>query len=399
MARAVGIVMDLKPSDPFEVLLRDVVEVLVAQTTGAMMQNAFRVLAFRFPVDYMDKPIARLFPNPDDYFASIGLDSTIGAPFSIPTSESSLKDDVPYIIHARYHRLAGHLVLLASLPTDGVENASRAAKFKNHVFEELRDLAIKSSTNHVDSLFLPHPIYAWVVREIEELNAKKEAALEGGGSHEEKRITFQIQHLEGLLTNDNLKYGWKLFCCEQVMSKPLAGLKEVVEKLEKQDENLQEVYRILAYELPAEFMSQPIADLLPHASLLGLPLDMDKPLHKIDKDYNLAKKDERELFNLLAMYHRIGRVIILHASLARSEENAAMAARLKEDGIYPLLQECAFMISLGACIGIPVPIVQWVEKDLEQLKTNLSEMDAGGEQLLDVIEDRENMIYHTIDYL
>lgn len=183
-----------------------------------------------------------------------------------------MNDDVPYIIHARYHRLAGHLVLLASLPTDGVENASRAAqcmtkstahvhfllKFilvvtilnqiliffsvKNHVLEELCHLAIKSSTNHVDSLFLPHPIYVWVVREIEELHAKKQAALGGGGSHQGKRIKFQIQHLEGFLTNGNLKYGWKLFCCKQVMSKSLEGLEEVVEKLEQQDENLKEVY-------------------------------------------------------------------------------------------------------------------------------------------------------------
>lgn len=79
MARAVGIV-NLKPSDSFEVLLQDVVKVLVDRTTGAVMQKAFRVLASPLPVDYMDKPIARLFPHPDGYFASIGLDSTIGSP-------------------------------------------------------------------------------------------------------------------------------------------------------------------------------------------------------------------------------------------------------------------------------------------------------------------------------
>lgn len=406
MARAVGIV-NLELSDPSEVLLQDVVKVLVDRTTGVVMQKAFRILASPLPVDYMDKPIARLFPNPDDYFASIGLDSTIGSPFTIPWSESSLNDDVPYIIHARYHRLAGHLVLLASLPTDGVENASRAAQFKNHVLEELCHLAIKSSTNHVDSLFLPHPIYVWVVREIEELHAKKQAAFGGGGSHQEKRIKFQIQHLEGLLTNGNLKYGWKLFCCKQVMSKSLEGLEEVVEKLEQQDENLKEVYRILAHELPAEFMSQPIGDLLPHTILLGLPLDMDKPFFKkMDSDvnkYNLAKNDERELFELLATYHQIARLIILHASLARSEDNTKIAATLKERGIYPLLQECALMYSFkaGACMGIPEPIVKWVENDVEQLKKNLSKMDASGDQLKQrqcVIEERENIIYRTIDY-
>ncbi|XP_048536482.1 uncharacterized protein LOC125515101 [Triticum urartu] len=227
MARAVGI-LNLELSDSFEVLLQDVVKVLVDRTTCVVMQKAFCVLASPLPVDYMDKPIARLFPNPDDYFASIGLDSTIGLPFSIPTSMSSLNDDVPYNIHAWYHRLAGHLVLLASLPTDGVENASRAGKFKNHVFKELCDLAIESSTNHVDSIFLPHPIYAWVTQEIEDLNAKKEV---GSGTHEEKRfitnrIITQIKHLHGLLTNDNLKYGWKLFCCKQVMAKPLPRLRE-----------------------------------------------------------------------------------------------------------------------------------------------------------------------------
>lgn len=51
-------------------------------------------------------------------------------------------------------------------------------------------------------------------------------------------------------------------------------------------------------------------------------------------------------------------------------------------------------------MGIPEPIVQWAKNDIEQLKINLSEMDANDKQLKlrRVIEDRENMIYRTIDY-
>lgn len=47
--------------------------------------------------------------------------------FSITHLESCLNDGKPYIIHAHYHRLARHIVLLASLPTD-FDNASRASQ-------------------------------------------------------------------------------------------------------------------------------------------------------------------------------------------------------------------------------------------------------------------------------